>query len=759
MTPTTAKRISWFLIGVGLVMIAISIIVSRTTASRADPYEIVVVPPELTPRVLAAADALRKDPDAPTDTDLADAPDVMVHEQDRVADHQKLTTSANGPGALVVLLVSLLWMGTGSVILSRQPRNVAGWVFLALGFLVVVEGMSQILVFAAVRAHADVPLLPVWAVAGEYAVFPMFLLPLLWLLFPDGRPPSPRWRWAIRAFLIAVGVALAVYVITPGPMNNFVDFGVLYMNPIALPIPFPIAANITGTAGMVALALAIATIFGVRGRFKRATGEERQQLRWLVFVTSLAGAMFLAIFAGGVFMQVVFHVGDSPVFDVLFGLLAATIVIGVPAAYLIAILRYHLWDLDVVIRKAVVFAFVAGALTIVSLGVVLLIPVFVVGTGLTAWERGLFVVGVVVGTLFGPLRRLARRLADRVVYHTRATPYEVLTEFGGRVGETYATDDVLPRMAQVLARGAGASSARVLLAVGNERREAASFGDASGAADLVVPVVHQGEELGALEVTMPANDPLDPGREKLVHDLAAQAGPVLRNVRLIEDLRASRQRLVAAQDEERRRIERNLHDGAQQQLVALAVQLKLLEQTAGKDPGRDKQLAATLGSQANAALEDLRDLARGIYPPLLADRGLAAALEAQSRKAALPTDVQTDGIARYPREVEATVYFCVLEALNNVAKYAHATSARIRVAHDDGRLTFEVRDDGDGFDVEDARGGTGLQGMADRLVEPVGAHDEKDDIGDLRARLARTAAIKKPGSKERRELDERQHRG
>ena len=215
----------------------------------------------------------------------------------------------------------------------------------------------------------------------------------------------------------------------------------------------------------------------------------------------------------------------------------------------------------------------------------------------------------------GRSRRLARRLADRVVYHTRATPYEVLTEFGGRVGGTYDTDDVLPRMAQILARGTGATSARVLISVGAERLEAASFGEANGAANLLVPVVHQGEELGALEVTMPANDPprIRPAGS-LVHDLAAQAGPVLRNVRLIEELRASRQRLVAAQDDERRKIERNLHDGAQQQLVALAVQLRLLEQTAGKDPERDRQLAAKLGSQANAALEDLRDLARGIYP-------------------------------------------------------------------------------------------------------------------------------------------------
>ena len=520
MTPHAATLISRTVIGLGLVMIAVAAVVSRTTVSRANPHEIVVIPQALEPRVLAGAEALRRDPGAATDPALADAPEVMAHEQDRVAHGQQLTTTANSPGAVVVLLVSLLWMGTGSVIVSRQPRNLAGWVFLALGFLIVVEGLSQIMVFASLRAHADIPFVGAWAIAGEYAVYPIVLLPLLWLLFPDGQPPSPRWRWAVRGFLVAVGIALAAYVVTPGPLNTFVDFGVLYMNPLAISALSGIAPAITGIGGMVAVILAIATIFGVRGRFKRASGDERQQLRWLVFVTSLAGILFIVLFGTGVIASIFFHIDNPRIGGVdpnlLFALMAALIVIGVPAAYLIAIYRYHLWDLDVVIKKAVVFAVVAGALTLISLSAVLLLPFAVVGTGVTSTERNVFVVGVVIGTLFGPLRRLARRLADRVVYHTRATPYEVLTEFGGRVGGTYDMDDVLPRMAEILARGTGATSARVLISVGAERLEAASFGEANGSANLLVPVVHQGEELGALEVTMPANDPLDPSRGKLV---------------------------------------------------------------------------------------------------------------------------------------------------------------------------------------------------------------------------------------------------
>jgi signal transduction histidine kinase len=197
---------------------------------------------------------------------------------------------------------------------------------------------------------------------------------------------------------------------------------------------------------------------------------------------------------------------------------------------------------------------------------------------------------------------------------------------------------------------------------------------------------------------------------------------VLKNVGLtaellqrLEDLRASRQRLVAAQDEERRRLERNLHDGAQQNLVALKVKLGLAEAFAEKDPARAKQLVGELKSDADDALETLRDLARGIYPPMLADKGLAAALESQARKATIPVEIDADSVDRYPQETEAAVYFCVLEALQNVQKYAHATRASVRLSQEGGALSFEVEDDGDGFDPETVKRGAGLTNMADRL--------------------------------------------
>src|SRR5438309_1603789 len=173
-----------------------------------------------------------------------------------------------------------------------------------------------------------------------------------------------------------------------------------------------------------------------------------------------------------------------------------------------------------------------------------------------------------------------------------------------------------------------------------------------------VPVRHQGQLLGALAVTMPPTEPLTPAGEKLVRDLAAQAGLVVRNVRLVEDLLASRQRLVAAQDQERRKLERNLHDGAQQQLVALAVKQRLAADLVRPDPDRAIAMLADLQQDTGEALANLRELARGIYPPLLADLGLVAALESRARKSPVPVAIDADGAGRYTQQVEAAVYFC-----------------------------------------------------------------------------------------------------
>jgi signal transduction histidine kinase len=623
---------------------------------------------------------------------------------------------------VLLVLFLLLWLGTGVLIVWRRPTNWAGWLFLITGIAFPVLSLAQSVVIYGLKVEpGSVPLIGLWATLGEYALYPLALIPLLFLLYPDGRLPSRRWRWAVVGLVGGTALAILGFLFRPGPFNNWVTDGILYENPLAIS-GFTWGSTLITIGTFVALAGAISTPVAVVRRFRRSSGEERQQMRVLAFVAGIVGTFFalnlVIIFVGSVFQL---NEGRDDAGDVLFGILlgltAFTVVVGIPVAYLVAILRYRLWDLDVVVKKTVVFALVAGAITLVAVLVLLLLPVGVFGTGLSGWERGLLLVGVAVGLLIGPLRRRARRVADRIVYGKRATPYEVLTAFSDRVGDTYATEEVLPRMARLLVEGTGANQARVLVRIGTELVEEARWPDEDlpRAGEHLEPVVDRSEELGALAVSMPPNDPMNPAKEKLIRDLASQAGLLLRNVKLIEELRASRQRLVAAQDEERRKIERNLHDGAQQQLVALTVQLKLARSIVERDPAKAGAMLETIQGSATGALEDLRDLARGIYPPLLADRGLPAALEAQARKAAVPTTVEAGAVGRYPQEIEAAVYFCALEALNNVAKYAEASHATVTLAQQNGRLTFAVVDDGRGFDPDDAGLGTGLQGMADRL--------------------------------------------
>jgi len=610
--------------------------------------------------------------------------------------------------ALYLVVGVYAWIGR--MIVVRQPGNTIGWLLLAAPVLATLSFANGDYVNLALVKHTgSLPFgdaaawLDRWLIVpAEYVFVPIFLL------FPDGRVPSRRWRPVLWLAIAAPIVTVVSFALTPGRLTGaFSDLTtVQVMNPLGVSIFGNLMSALTKVGAFASVVAALLAVAALIVRYRTSDGDVRQQTRWLAFV----GIACLVLFALSFLVTAVF--GDqSWISGAMFLTMFFTLLFGVPLACGIAILRYRLYDLDVVIRKTVLYVVLAGLLLLVFLTATWITTVLFASVSKGRLD---LVAGIAIGALIWPLRRVATRIADRVVYGGRATPYEVMTGFAARVGDTYSTDDVLPRMAQILAGATGATSTQVLLQIGGDLQEAATYGEPDGAPERF-EIRHQGEELGALAVTMPANDPLDPAKEKLIRDLASQAGPVLRNVRLLEELRASRQRLVAAQDEERRKIERNIHDGAQQQLVALAVQLKLAEQLVGKDPERERALLTQLGSQASSALEDLRDLARGIYPPLLADQGLAAALEAQARKAAVPTSVDGDGVGRFDRDVEATVYFCTLEALNNVAKYAEATNARIRLARVDGHLTFEVTDDGRGFDPQATGYGTGLQGMADRL--------------------------------------------
>jgi signal transduction histidine kinase len=414
----------------------------------------------------------------------------------------------------------------------------------------------------------------------------------------------------------------------------------------------------------------------------------------------------------------------------------------IPLALAAGIVRYRLWDVDRLISRTLVYGALAAFVSLLYIGVVVGIGTLI---GSQGRNLGLSIAATGIAALaFNPLRDRFQHVANRFVYGRRATPYEVLSELSERLAEAPGTEDLLLRMAKVLAEGTGARAAEVWVRVGGELRcnaawpatsrhdEVLLLSPADGELPLfpgnraAVPVRHHGEILGALTVSKPEGESLTATEEKLLHDLASQAGLVLRNVGLtaelvarLEDLQASRQRIVAAGNEARKRLERNIHDGAQQQLVALMIRLNLVERVAAKESPKAAEMIAQLKTETQEALETLRDLARGIYPPMLASNGLAVALEGHVRKVQVPVEVRAVDVGRYDEETEAAVYFCCLEALQNVVKSAQASRVYIRLEGSLGSLFFQVEDDGCGFDTSSVERGAGLQNMIDR-VEALG---------------------------------------
>jgi signal transduction histidine kinase len=643
-----------------------------------------------------------------------------------VANRSALRTFEQADPVDVILPIGFAVIGT--LLVRRTPRNPTGWIFLGIAILGVLSGISTGYVFRSSH-FGRLPFANWVAWAHDplnWLVFPPGLATFFFLTFPDGHLASRRWRYLAWFAVLIVGLGLGFFVLQTSIQ---VSGSPRMPNPLGSVAVVDMENGAPGVIWLVGLAILLAAMVGIVLRTRRATGELRQQLRWLSFASALTAAALVVVIGA-------FAVGLQPPNGAFDAIIVLGFGIAVPVSCGVAILKHGLYELDVVISKTVVYAVLAAFFTAVYLAIVVGI-----GTAIGSTHNSFLTVlaAATIAVAFNPVRDRAKRFANRVVYGKRASPYEVLSEFSERVAGTYSVEDVLPRMATLLGQGTGARDAVVWLRVGTELRPSASWGTNGNepapiemrdeelpefaGASKVAAVRHRDELLGALTVAKPPNDPLTVAEDKLVDDLAAQAGLVLRNVRLteelranLEELRASRQRLVTAQDGERRRIERNIHDGAQQQLVALAVQARMAESLAGKDPERERELLHRVQQGLQDALEDLRDLARGIYPPLLADQGLGAALEAQARRSPVPVAVEPEGVGRYAQEAEAAVYFCVLEALQNVAKYAEASSATVRLRASAGDLRFEVEDDGRGFDPAATGYGTGVQGMVDRLA-------------------------------------------
>ena len=379
------------------------------------------------------------------------------------------------------------------------------------------------------------------------------------------------------------------------------------------------------------------------------------------------------------------------------------------------------------------------------------------------------VAAAIAGVSYGPARRRFSATANRLVYGTRQAPDELIRAFSSRLTRSTPMEELLLQLSESLVRTMGLTRADIYTGSGQVLERAAGMPDGrdrrsvtitdkerptvvragvSGNAWIEVwlpaliaaaplqaqlrlaPIRNAGELLGVLVVERASNaEPFSEDDDRILGDLAREVGLALHNMHLdaaLQDslaelrahaaqLRESRARIVATGDAERRRVERNLHDGAQQSLVALAIGLRLVRDVLESDPQEAGRMVDELNGEVQNAVAELRELAHGIYPPLLADSGLASALQAAATRSPLAVDVEVATGERFDQDTEAAVYFCCLEALQNSAKHAPGASVRIRVWCDDGTLFFRVNDDGPGFDAATAPKGHGLVNMTDRL--------------------------------------------
>ena len=604
-------------------------------------------------------------------------------------------------------LIAAAFTAVGIFVLRRRPDNREARLFVAAG------AANAVLFFGRQYGLYEGGPLPAVRWVTWLGVWPLPLVLVLFAVtimsFPDGRLPSPRWRLAVAA-MAAVGAVLAV-MSALWPVE-YAD------NQLEVAHPLHVggagaAMDVWSVAGPVAyLSFQVAWTACVVMRMRRAQGDEARQLRWFVYAVAV-GALAMA---GGLALF------GSPAPGVL-----SVPVIAVAAG--IAILKYRLYDIDVVIDKTLVVGGMAVLVTAVYVAVVVGVG-NALGVTATPNVALSLIATALIAVAFDPARRRVQRWVDRFVYGDRPTPYDALARLSSELTHAGDRADLFSSLASAIADGVRASEVTLWVGTADELVAAAAWPPSPASLDESVvslaslgrsggkhvrPVVHWGALRGAVTLTKPGHDTLSPSEDRLLCDLAAQAGVVIELQRQAAELRAAAKRIVIAQDDARRRIERDLHDGAQQRLVTLALNLLEVEQRALATgaPGLATEIAE-VRVQLAKALSELREMARGIHPAVLTEDGLESAVSFLAERSAVPVRIELDVGRRLDPDVEAAAFFVVSEALTNAAKHSHAGLVTVRGDVEGGRLMLEIADDGSGGAGENW--GSGLQGLTDRLA-------------------------------------------
>ncbi len=600
----------------------------------------------------------------------------------------------------------------GAVLAPRlSPKNPMGWLFCAMGFLAGVTHFSaQYAIYTLLAAPAGS--LP----AGEVAawmlswvwILPTGLSVFLFLLFPGGRLPSRRWRWFAWLSLLLTLVGTISQMLAPGLV---LGIGGIY-NPLGVEgLP-----NIWELIQRLLFALMFISVGSLFVRQLRTSGVERQQLKWFTYAATLS--------IGGIILTyTISHAIDSMWLGRAGQVIMIVGALGTPIAMGIAILRYRLYDIDVVINRTLVY----GVLTASVIG----IYVLVVGYLGTLFQMDDLFVSLLatglVAVLFAPLRDRLQRGVNRLMYGERDDPYAVLSRLGERVEATLAPDDVLLTIVKTVREALKLPYAAIALPRdGTGFEVVATSGEKPPVDPLVLLLSYGGEPVGELLLAPRApGESFSTADRRLFDSLARHAGVAVHGVHVMADLRRSRERLVLAREEERRRLRSDLHDELAPTLAALGLSAATVGELIPTDPKGAAFANEKLRVAIRATVGDVRRLVYDLRPPALDELGLIEAIRERASRYGVgeegfrATVEASDELPALPAAVEVAAYRIVQEALMNVSRHARASTCAVRLACTDSpsqALTIEVIDDGVGL-PERPEGGVGLRSMRERAAE------------------------------------------
>jgi two-component system NarL family sensor kinase len=691
--------------------------------------------------------------------------------------------------AVLTGMLSLVYPTIGALIVSRLPRNPVGWIFCGVGLLYQLQHVALAYSNYAVAEGDSFPWGEYVAWISAWVGFAGLILAcvFLMLLFPDGRLLSRRWRIVVLVAVLGAALAALADGFYPGRLlaHGYIE------NPLGatgtigrqLTAYGSLAASKVLASGLL-LVSTLAALFSPVVRLRRASGDARQQLEWFLYAAIPAAvvqsAFLVEVIISNRSTNSMFEMMNSfamfEIHDVfsLFGITAAEIFNGtsyVPAFVLlllavfacIAILRYKLYDIDLLINRTLVY----GALSACIVGTYVLA---VVALGAVFQARGNIAVSLVatafVAILFQPFRSRFQRGVNRMMYGDRDDPSAVTSRLGRRIEATLAPEAVLPTVVETIAQALKLPYAAILLKEGEGFRSAAAYGSPTAEPE-ALPLVYQREEIGRLVIAPRApGEQFSPADRSLLEDLARQAEVAVHAVRLTADLQSSRERLVSTREEERRRLRRDLHDGIGPTLTGVALQLNAVRKVLRSKPGDAEETLARIERRTEETIAEMRRLTYGLRPPALDDLGLIPSIYQQAQSQGMverPADTRTaerlenvrifsieapDELQPLPAAVEVACYRIVQEALTNISRHAHAGSCHVRLSVDRGSgvLEVEITDDGVGI-PEERVAGVGLTSMRERAEELGGtlAVERGPEAGTrVRARLPLSAPKRRP---------------